>query len=96
METKIERMIPSFKEYGVEKAALFGSMARGEDGPLSDVDLVISFAKQNYDLLDIAGLKLSLEDALCLPVDLITYSSLKNDEFSRCVLRDEQVIYEQN
>lgn len=89
-------MIPFFKEYGVSKAALFGSMARGEERPNSDVDIVVSFAHSNYDLLDLVGLKQALEDALRLPVDIITYPSLMNDEFSRHVLQDEQVIYEQN
>lgn len=96
MEERIAQMIPYFKEYGVNKAALFGSMARGEERPGSDVDLVISFARRDYDLLDLIGLKQALEDALCLPVDIVTYPSLLGDEFSRRVLADEQVIYEQD
>lgn len=96
MEERIQRMIPFFKEFGIKKAALFGSMARGEDTPDSDVDLVVSFASRNYDLLDLVGLKHALEDVLLLPVDIVTYHSLLDDEFSRRVLRDEQVIYEQD
>lgn len=96
MEAKVEQMIPCFKEYGVKKAALFGSMARGDDRAGSDVDLIVSFVSPNYDLLDLVGLKQSLEDALRLPVDIVTYPSLQDDAFAHHVLRDEQVIYEQD
>ena len=95
MEVMIERMIPCFQEFGVQRAALFGSAARGEPAP-QDVDLIVSFLSRSYDLLDLIGLKHALEDTLHLPVDLNTYPSLQNDEFSRNVLRDEQVIYEQS
>lgn len=94
MEAKIDQMIPYFKEYGVKRAALFGSMARGEE-QINDVDLVVSFINHSYDLLDMIGLKHALEDALCLPVDLITYPSLQDDAFAYNVLQDEKVIYEQ-
>lgn len=96
MDEKVSLMIPSFEKYGVGRAALFGSIARGEGRADSDVDIVVSFKSPKYDLLDLAGLKLSLEDALRLPVDIVTYASLQGDEFASRVLRDEVVIYEQD
>ena len=73
-------------------AALFGSVARGQNTPDSDVDLVVSFGKK-YDLLDIVGLKQDLEEALQVPFDVITYESLKSGAFADSVYTDERVIY---
>lgn len=83
---------PGAKSYGIKKAALFGSVARGQNTPDSDVDLVVSFGKK-YDLLDIVGLKQDLEEALQVPFDVITYESLKSGAFADSVYTDERVIY---
>ena len=88
----IEQMIPLFESYGIKKAALFGSTARGQNTADSDVDLIVSFGKK-YDLLDIVGLKQDLEDKLCVPFDVITYESLKEGAFANAVHADERIIY---
>ena len=56
-------------EHNVRFAALFGSAARGEDGPGSDVDLVVEMREGGLDRL--IGLGLKLEEALVRPVDLV-------------------------
>lgn len=91
-DAMIGSMIPFFQAYGIKKAALFGSVARGQNTPESDVDLVVSFGKK-YDLLDIVGLKQDLEEALQVPFDVITYESLKAGPFADSVYADERVIY---
>lgn len=46
------------REQGVIHAALFGSLARGEAGPKSDIDVAIRFAPEApITLWDYAGLK---------------------------------------
>ena len=85
-------MIPLFESYGIKKAALFGSTARGQNTSDSDVDLIVSFRKK-YDLLDIVGLKQDLEDALHIPFDIITYEALKEGDFANAVYADERIIY---
>ncbi len=92
----VAKIIPHLREHKVKKAALFGSTARGEARMDSDIDLLISFSNPRYDLFDLAGLKLALEEALCVPVDIVTYSSLGDDEFSAYALSDERVIYEED
>lgn len=94
-DAMIQKMIPFFQSYGIKKAALFGSVARGQNTPNSDVDLVVSFSEK-YDLLDIVGLKQDLEEALQIPFDVITYESLKNGVFADSVYMDERIIYGQN
>lgn len=63
-------------ESGVKRAALFGSYARGDATKDSDIDLLIEFRGKNKSLLDLAELKINLEDNLGKHVDLITYNSI--------------------
>ena len=90
----LQIIIPFFHQYGIKKAAVFGSVARNEETKNSDLDLVVSFGKQ-YDLLDMVGLKQDIEDVLKIPVDIVTYESLKNDSFAQSILKEEKAIYEQ-
>ena len=58
--------------------SLFGSTARGEAGPDSDVDLLAAFDEtRRISLLDIVGMKLDLSDMLGCMVDLIEEGTLK-------------------
>lgn len=58
------------------KIAVFGSVARGEDGPDSDVDFLVTFDKE-ASLLDLVGLQNSLAEFLKIPVDVISIGGLK-------------------
>ncbi len=63
------------KKNNVKRAALFGSIVRSEATDESDVDLIIEF-EGNKSLLDLAGLKLELQEILKCNVDVLTYKSL--------------------
>ncbi|MGQ0533713.1 MAG: nucleotidyltransferase family protein [Caulobacteraceae bacterium] len=68
---------PWLDSQGVTRIALFGSHARDEAGPASDIDLVVEFAPgRTPDLFSFAGLKLELERRLGATVDLFTPNSL--------------------
>ena len=54
---------------------VFGSVARGEDRPGSDVDLLVRFGPQ-ASLLDQAGLVLDLEELLGVTVDVVSEAGL--------------------
>jgi predicted nucleotidyltransferase len=69
------KIMPLLVGYEVEKAAVFGSAARGDDTTESDIDLLVEF-KGEKSLLDLAGLKLDLEELLHRKVDILTYDSL--------------------
>lgn len=64
------------QRFGVVRLALFGSTARDEARPDSDVDIVVAFdgpaTSQRY-----FGVQFSLEDALGCPVDLVTEKALR-------------------
>jgi predicted nucleotidyltransferase len=64
------------REYGLHSLALFGSVARDEAGPDSDVDLLVEFCRP-IGLFDLIRLQHRLEEILGRPVDLGTRRSLR-------------------
>ena len=69
-----------------ERIALFGSTARGEDGPDSDCDFIADF-KPRSSLFHLVRIKLGLEDLLGCDVDVVTRCSIPPGAAS--VERDE-------
>ena len=65
---------------------IFGSVARGEDEPGSDVDLLVEFTDE-ASLLDEIGLRLALADLLHVNVDVVAADSLRGQIRER-VLRE--------
>jgi len=55
---------------------VFGSVARGEDEPSSDIDLLVDLAP-DADLFDVAGLNVELEHLLGHSVDVVPARLLK-------------------
>jgi predicted nucleotidyltransferase len=62
--------------YEVASLSLFGSVARGDELPTSDVDVLVEFSKP-VGLLTFVGLKLFLESVLGCSVDLATLDALR-------------------
>ena len=60
---------------GLSNPRIFGSAARGEDRPGSDIDLLVDI-EQCRSLLDLIAAKQDLEDILGRTVDLVTERSL--------------------
>lgn len=60
--------------------ALVGSVARGDDGPDSDVDFLATFEKGS-SLFDLARLRGALEGLLAAEVDVVSVGGLKPDEY---------------
>jgi len=54
---------------GASRVRVFGSVARGDAGPDSDVDFLVDL-EEGRSLLDLAGLANDLEDLLGCPVDV--------------------------
>jgi len=90
IRNKIE---PFLKNRGAEYVAVFGSVARGEDRPDSDIDILVRFNK-DISLLDHIGMAQELEDALKQKVDLITERSL-SEHVAPNVKKDLKVLYGQ-
>lgn len=87
-----KQITPILKRQGVIKAAVFGSFARGEETKKSDVDILVQLAK-NKSLLDLASLKLDLEDKLGRNVDVVSYGGISKF-LKDIILKEQKVIYE--
>jgi predicted nucleotidyltransferase len=61
--------------YGARDVRIFGSLARGEARPDSDVDLLVSL-EPSRSLLDLIALKQDLEDLLGCRVDVVTEAAV--------------------
>jgi len=69
---------PELRAAGVVRLSLFGSTARHDAGPGSDIDLLAAFdAARAVSLLDMIGIENRLADLLGRPVDLIEEGTLK-------------------
>jgi len=74
--------------HGVTNVRVFGSVARGTAGSLSDVDLAVDI-DEGRTALDIAELAADLEDCLGCPVDIVVARSRQNGaEGVRGILSD--------
>ena len=91
-------VLPVAQRNALSSISLFGSYARDEAGPESDVDLLIDGG--NYrGLFGFMDLKEQFEKALGKKVDLISRASLEENKsesgllFKRNVNREERVVY---
>jgi predicted nucleotidyltransferase len=88
------RIIPILRRQGVIKAAIFGSFARGEETKKSDLDLLVKMPKSKT-FLDMAGLKVELEDEIGREVDIVEYDAIR-PMLKKQILMDKKEIYEKN
>ena len=90
--TIAQKISPILIEYGITYAAVFGSVARGEDRPESDIDLLVRLGKPLGLFLYMALIR-DIEESLGRKVDLVTEKSL--NKFVRpYVLPELKTIYE--
>lgn len=85
-----KKILPILRRYDVRRAAIFGSFVRGENTKDSDIDILVEF-KGKKSLLDLAGLKIALEDLLNRQVDVLTYNSL-HPLLREIILKEQEVI----
>lgn len=88
----IKRKIkPILERNHVKKAAIFGSVARGETKKNSDIDILVEFRGNNKSLFDLAGLQIELEEKLKKEVDVLTYNSL-SPLLKKEILSEQKII----
>ena len=88
-----EKITPLLREYGIKRAAVFGSVSRGEDRPDSDVDILVSLGERPMGIFSYMGLIYKIEEALGSRVDLVTERAL-NKHVRPYILKDLKTIYE--
>ncbi len=94
-----EQMIQTIREYfatqPVLKAWLFGSYARGEETPESDVDILVKFDHDNaiIGLMEYVRIMMGLSERLGKEVDLVEDGTLLPFA-ERTANKDKKLIYE--
>lgn len=73
-------------KYGASNVRVFGSVARGDAGEGSDIDLLVDL-EPGRSLMDLGGLWHELNEALGVKVDVFTVNSLREGVRER-VLRE--------
>ncbi|SMO94635.1 nucleotidyltransferase family protein [Gracilimonas mengyeensis] len=84
-----KKIRPILKKYGIKKAGIFGSYARG-DSIANDLDLLVKI-ENKISLLTFIKIQQELEDELGIDVDLVEYETIKpalRDE----ILKDEEPV----
>ena len=75
------------RKHKAAKVYVFGSCARMEESPDSDVDFMAEF-KPHSSLFDLGGLQYDLQKLLDRKVDLISEDSLAEDAFAANVRKN--------
>ena len=93
MDNISQTITPILKSFGIPKAAIFGSYARGEQTKESDIDILI-MPTEEMSLFDFFDVRYKLEDVLQIKVDLVSYRGI-NKYIKDNILRDQVVLYEE-
>ena len=70
------RLVEAARRRGVGRIRVFGSLARGDAAPTSDIDLLVEL-EPGRTLLDLAAFRREAEEILGTPVDVATPDMLK-------------------
>ena len=83
-------IIACCKKYNANKVILFGSRARGDNGPYSDIDLAIKGA-DNFDRL---FAELKYNEFTLLDMDIIDLDGRVSEPLMKDILNDGHILYE--
>jgi uncharacterized protein len=84
----IAQNVAALRKLGVKKLGLFGSWARDEQKPGSDLDFIVEFENKSFDVY--MDLKFLLEDLFGCKIDLVTIEAIR-PEFRDSIM--EEVMY---
>ncbi|UFH54567.1 nucleotidyltransferase family protein [Spirosoma sp. KNUC1025] len=89
--TQNQQILNYLMPYQPERVGIFGSWARGENGPDSDLDILVKLGKP-ISLLTFARMERELSETLNIKVDLVSENALQNERLKQYVLKDLQEI----
>ena len=90
-ETK-KIIISILVKHGIKKILVFGSYARNEATPKSDIDLIVEFP-EGTSLLDHVGIEIELSEVLNIKIDLLSRDGI-SPYIKDQILKEAIVIYE--
>ncbi len=85
IESKRDEINGLVRQHRGRTASLFGSVARGDDTPESDIDFLVEF-EAGSSLFDLMDLQEALEQLLGVSVDVVSLGGLKD--------RDDHILRE--
>ena len=74
--SKRDEILRIATKHGARNVRVFGSVARGESSPSSDIDILVDL-EANRTLMDLGGLLMELQEALQVRVDVATEDMLR-------------------
>jgi len=80
------------KGEGARKIALFGSYAKGNEEPESDIDIMVEFSERK-SLLELVRIERELSEILGIKVDLLTEKSISPYLIDK-IKKEMKIIYE--
>jgi hypothetical protein len=86
-------LVSFLTKHGAKKIGLFGSVARGEERPDSDIDILVEF-NGDPSLLDVVIIEQEASEILGKKIDLVTEEAL-SPYIKEKVMKEVVVIYEE-
>jgi len=75
LQRKKKEILVVARQHGILNVRLFGSVARGEENPQSDIDFLVDL-EEGRSLLDLGGALIKLQELLGRKVDIVTERGL--------------------
>ncbi len=97
LDTELQRIVLALPRLGVQRAILFGSLARGDVGAHSDLDLILVVETRERFLERCARFYRALEPAVGMDILVYTpseFEAMRRGRFLRHALVNGRVVYE--
>lgn len=97
LQIDYNRLAELCHRYGVVRLEVMGSFARGDAGPESDLDILVTFSRDARVGLEFVALQQELEALVGRHVDLLTRAAVErspNKYFRRYTLQWTKLLYE--
>lgn len=87
LRARRDEILALAQRHGADNVRVFGSVARGEATPESDVDFIVDF-ETGASLVDQSGLRLDLIELLNVNVDVVSNHPRLTERFRRQIERE--------
>ncbi|WP_019989357.1 nucleotidyltransferase family protein [Rudanella lutea] len=85
------KILSYLQPYQPEWVGVFGSWARGENRPDSDLDILVKLTRP-VSLLTFVRMQREMSELLNIPVDLVSEGALKNERMRQYVFQDLKIL----
>ncbi len=90
-KTLIQKIVSFLSKHGAKRIAIFGSYARGDATPKSDVDVLVKFSERK-SLLELVRLERELSEKIGIKAELLTEKSI-SPYLIKSIKKEAEVVY---